>query len=147
MILPVHIAQRISEAIAKGSGGFAIDDEARGHGAIALMGTIGAIWMLRPDGSLWDADEDFGEPLTPLPDELRTIALVAGVERFPWLAELLPVRPQDATDCSACAGRGVIVPVNSMPGSSGVFCPKCQALGWQSPSNPALNPTGLRPAG
>lgn len=147
MILPAKIAQRIDEAIASGGRGFPIDAEARGHGAIALMGTIGSIWMLRSDGTLWDADAECGKPLTPLPDELRTTALVAGAERFPWLSEVLPTRPPDATDCAVCAGRGVIVPTNALPGSSGIFCPNCQALGWLSPSNPALDPTGLRPAG
>ena len=51
LILPPHIAQRIRDVIARG-GGVAIDEEARQHGAIALMGTIGSIWMLRPDGTL-----------------------------------------------------------------------------------------------
>ncbi|MCE9638423.1 MAG: hypothetical protein K8T90_22200 [Planctomycetes bacterium] len=143
MVLPAHIAQRVREAIAGGGVGFPIDDEARGHGAIALMGTIGAIWMLRPDGTFWDADADWGRPLTPLPDELRIIALVAGVRRFPWLAELLPMRPTDGTDCPVCAGIGVIVHAGSAPGSSGFFCPTCQALGWLSP----VNPTGLPPVG
>jgi hypothetical protein len=57
MLLPVHISERIREVLAQG-GGFPIDEEARGHGAIALMGTIGAIWMLRPDCTFWDADAD-----------------------------------------------------------------------------------------
>jgi len=146
MNVPIHISQRIREAIGK-SGGSAIDEEAHRHDAVALMGTIGSIWMLRADGTLWDADGDFGKPLGPLPEQLRTTALVAGAQRFPWLAELLPSRPADALDCSVCAGRGVIVPLNAMPGSLGIFCPNCEALGWVSPSNWALNPTGLGPAG
>jgi hypothetical protein len=132
MLLPAHISERIREVLAQG-GGFPIDEEARSHGAIALMGTIGAIWMLRPDGTFWDADADFGKPLTPLSLELETTAIVAGTERFPWLKELLPARPPDAADCSLCGGRGVLVPKNAPPGSSGAFCPKCQALGWLSP--------------
>jgi hypothetical protein len=145
MTLPPHISRQIREVIGR-KGGFPIDEEDRSHDAIALMGTIGSIWMLRADGTLWDADADFGKPLTPLPDELRTTAVVAGVERFPWLAELLPAKPPDAVDCAGCAGRGVVVPVNSLPGGSGFFCPTCQALGWLSPSNPALNATSIRPA-
>jgi hypothetical protein len=127
--LPQHIRERIREEIARG-GGLAIDEEARRHGAIALMGTIGAIWMLRPDGTLWDADSDSGKPLTRLPDGSWTLAVVWGAERFPWLAELLPPRPQDAVSCSDCAGRGRV-------GSTPVLCPTCEGLGW-SPSNRPL---------
>lgn len=56
LTLPPHIARRIRDVVA-GSGNFAIDEEARGHGAIALMGTIGTIWMLRPDGTLCPESE------------------------------------------------------------------------------------------
>jgi hypothetical protein len=133
MLLPGHISERIREVIVQG-GGFPIDEEACDHGAIALMGTIGTIWMLRPDGTFWEADEDFGKPLAPLPRELETTAIVAGTERFPWLKELLPARPPDAADCSFCEGRGQFVPTNALPGSKGIFCSKCQALGWLAPS-------------
>ena len=137
MELPAHIAERVREAIRRG-GGTPIDDEARGHGAIALMGTIGSVLMLRPDGTLWDADEDTGRPLTPLPEEWHTRAIVWGVRRFQWLAELLPARPTDALICTACRGTGSL-------GNSAVLCSQCDGLGW-TPSNPALNPTVLRPA-
>jgi hypothetical protein len=115
MALPAHIVTRIQQLIAEGKGR-GLEEEARRHGAIALMGTIGTIWMLRPDGSLWDTDADWGKPLTPLPEELRTTALVAGAERYPWLAELLPRRPVDARECMKCKGRGQIVPANAPPG-------------------------------
>jgi hypothetical protein len=128
LILPAHIAARVRDAIAAGGLGKYIDEEARGHDAIALMGTIGAIWMLRADGTLWNADADFGIPLTPLAEEFHTRAIVAGVERFPWLAELLPVRPSDAVDCASCEGRGHFVVQDSR-----VLCPHCEALGWRLP--------------
>jgi hypothetical protein len=128
--LPDHIARRIREVIAA-QGPYAIDDEARTHGAIALMGTIGAIWMLRPDGSLWDADADWGKPLTPLAEELHTMAIAAGVERHPWLAEILPERPAHAVECTAGQGTGRIVPPNALPSSGGFLCSACSALGWR----------------
>jgi hypothetical protein len=123
VILPDHISEKIREFVARG-GGSAIDDEARGHGAIALMGTIGSIWMLRPDGTFWDADADFGKPLTPLPDESHVMALVWGVERFPWLAEILPSRAPDAEPCNDCTGLGRL-------GNLPVLCPTCSGLGWR----------------
>jgi hypothetical protein len=128
MDLPTHISERIRDAIARGGGGKGIDEEARGHGAIALMGTLGSIFMLRPDGTFWDADADWGKPLAPLTEEWHIKALVWGVERFPWLAELLPPRPSDASSCPECGGSGHL-------GNSPVLCSRCEGLGW-TPSDP-----------
>jgi hypothetical protein len=134
--LPAHISERVRDAIARG-GGLGIDEEARGHGAIALMGTIGSIWMLRPDGTLWDADADFGKPLTPLPETARIKALVWGVERFPWLAELLPARPSDAASCSDCSGSGRL-------GNSSLLCQTCEGLGWTTSNSPSQDQPSLK---
>jgi len=122
MKLPAHISERIRDVIARG-GGKGIDEEARGHEAIALAGTIGSILMLRADGSLWDADADFGKPLTPLPEEWHIPALVWGAEKFPWLAELLPHRPLDALRCSECGGSGHLFNTPDL-------CSACRGLGW-----------------
>jgi len=134
VILPTHISERIRDVIARG-GGLGIDEEARGHGAIALMGTIGSIWMLRPDGTLWDADADFGKPLTPLPQESHVMALVWGVERFPWLSELLPPRPSGVVTCTDCQGSGRL---------GQVLCRRCRGLGW-APSNTPSQSDGASP--
>jgi hypothetical protein len=131
MELPVHIADRIRSLVATTSteGGH-VDNEAAGYGGIPLMGTIGAVWLIRPDGSLWEVDDDFGRPLHPLPAEFHVTAIVAGIERHKWLAELLPARPSNAIDCADCRGRGRIFAV---PESNGfVYCPACKALGWIS---------------
>ena len=133
MNLPDHIQRRIRDAIARG-GGSLIDEEARNHRAIALMGTVGAIWMLRADGTLWEADADFGMPLTPLPEARHVAALALGAKRFPWLAELLPPRPPGATDCATCGGRGVVFPSNIVPVHSDYPCPDCATLGWRGPA-------------
>src|SRR4051812_33696896 len=108
--LPNHIADRIRQIIDAGAGGTTIDDAARDYGAIALMGTIGSLWMMRPDGTLWDVDLDWDKPFAPLPDELHITALVAGAERFPWLKELVPERPATARDCPVCNGGGLLFP-------------------------------------
>jgi hypothetical protein len=123
------LAARIEEEIAK------LAPETLGHinyegalyRALPLMGTIGAVWLLRADGSLWTVDSDFGIAFQPLPDRFRTIALVAGTERYPWLVELLPQRPVDAVDCSDCKGAGRFGPV---------CCPSCDGLGWRLPKSP-----------
>jgi hypothetical protein len=130
--LPERIAAKIAETIANlpPQEPYHIDWEAREHGALALMGTIGSVWLLRPDGELFDVDSDFGKPLTPLPAHLHITAIAVGCERYPWLRELLPPRPADARDCPVCGGGGSIaVPGNPGPG---IICDSCRALGWIS---------------
>lgn len=101
-----------------------IDHEAASNGGIALFGTIGEVWLLRPDGSLWRVDSDYGLALEPLPVELTKVAIVAGMQRYPWLGELLPPRPPSAVVCPECGGLGKIGPENAY------FCRHCSALGW-----------------
>jgi hypothetical protein len=130
MKLPAHIAAKIAETIANlpQQPRYHPDWEAREYGAIALMGTIGSTWLLRPDGELFDVDSDFEKPLTPLAEEFHVTAIVAGCERYPWLRELLPRRPANALDCPRCGGGGVIKAAEDL--GSGVFCCVCDALGW-----------------
>ena len=123
LVLPAFVVSKIIRVLSgEGSLSFAIDDEARDHGAIALIGTIGCIWGLRPDGTLWQFDADSELPLSPLASELTFLALIAGSQRYAWLAPLIPARPDVAIDCQVCPG-----PRNStLP----VFCATCLGLGW-----------------
>ena len=131
MKLPPHLAERIEAEIAN------LTPESIGHinyeglryQGLPVMGTIGEVWLLRSDGSFWKVDSDFGLPLTPLPENLHTMAVVYGTERYPWLADLLPTRPAGATDCSHCHGRGRLGPAGE------VGCYACGALGWVAGGN------------
>jgi hypothetical protein len=136
VILPRHIVERIHATILelKPSSPFHVDGEAQRYGGIALMGTIGATWILRPDGTFLDVDSDSGKPAQPLDAAFHTTALVAGTERYQWLAELLPQRPFGARDCSCCLGRGRLYLTDQQASSEGVFCPECSALGWTASS-------------
>jgi hypothetical protein len=133
--LPIADRVRVSAEPANWAGAVNIDAEAARYGGIALMGTIGIIWLLRPDGSLWEVDDDSGRPLTPLAAEWHVMALVAGSRRFPWLAELLPPRPDCAPDCASCGGKGTRAGTN-------VFCADCEGLGWQRPAGYAAPESG-----
>ena len=129
--VPEHVAQRIRETIAEmGTVGGTIDNEAARHGAIALMGTIGATWILRPDGTLWNVDEDFDVPLTALPEEDHLRALFYGIDRFPWLSELRPLRPFSTLECPVCRGVGGFCPVDTLGSRFRSPCSSCDGLGW-----------------
>jgi hypothetical protein len=133
MVLPEHIAQRIREIVARTStSGGHIDNEAARYGGVAVMGTIGAVWLLRPDGTVWEVDDDFGRPLAPLPPEWHHAAIARGAERYPWLAALVSSRPAGAIACATCFGDGRLRTAAS-PDEGGVFCPQCYARGWRQP--------------
>jgi hypothetical protein len=132
MVLPEHIADRIRALVAgTPTEGGHVDSEAARYGGVALMGTIGATWLLRPDGTLWDVDDDWGKPIAPLAPEWHHAALVCGAARHPWLAELIPPRPPDALTCKLCSGRGTL----EVRGGSGFLCPECYVRGWHTTSD------------
>jgi hypothetical protein len=133
VVVPEHVAARIRSLVActPAEGGH-IDNEAARYGGVALMGTIGAVWLLRPDGTLWDVDDDFGRPIFPLSPEWHHAALACGAERHPWLAELVPRRPADVRSCATCSGRGRL-PAAGSSDPRGIFCPECHARGWHPP--------------
>ena len=123
MRLPSDISDRVSAWVAQTpKDGGHVDNEAARYGGVSLMGTIGAVWLLRPDASFWEVDDDSGRPLQPLPAQFHTMALVAGARRHAWLGALLPSRPGSAVDCSICRGQGMI--------ADAAYCSNCSALGW-----------------
>jgi len=124
--LPGHIKESIDHCVAGRYGlADALDEEVRSHRAIALMGTIGAIWGLRSDGTFWQFDTEFDGSIAPLPEEREILAIAYGAERHPWLKELLPVRPEESGPCPICHGeRKFQVSVGL------VMCPACRGLGW-----------------
>jgi hypothetical protein len=93
-------------------------------GGMRLFGTIGAEVFLRPDGTTVALIEGaVGEPdrWQGHTEADRISALVIALKRFPELGRLLPIRPESASDCPACAAAGRI---------HGVVCGACSGLGW-----------------
>ena len=129
--VPDHIAAKIRDTIVgKGVVGRHIDNEAARYGAIALMGTLGSTWILRPDGTFWDVDEELETTLTPLPEADHFNALFYGIDRFPWLSELRPQRSELAIDCSTCKGAAGFEPVGAIGAGFRSPCLQCNGLGW-----------------
>lgn len=128
MQLSDHIADEIRRAIARldRQGGLP-DSHGVTHGALPLLADLGGCWFIRPDGAFleirWDDNEDHPDVMRDTP----IAALVVGAERYPWLQELVPLRPLGAVDCDTCSGRGKI----TVKGVAGEFlCGKCSVLGW-----------------
>jgi hypothetical protein len=133
VVVPEEVAARIRSLVASTpTGGGHIDNEAARYGGVAVMGTIGAVWLLRPNGTLWEVDDDSGRPIFPLSPEWHHAALACGAERHPWLAELVPPRAADARSCAMCSGNGRL-PVVGCSDPRGIFCPECHARGWHPP--------------
>lgn len=129
MHLPREITEWISAAVEVLSPNRGLPDRVgREHSAIPLLADLGGAILLRADGVFLELEWDQETELQPreASEPASTVPLVAGTERYPWLAALLPVRPADARPCSACRGTGSI-PTN-ITGS--VFCGHCGALGW-----------------
>lgn len=125
MNLPESIRQEIEAVVSnKQKSDRIIDEEARGYGAIALMGTIGIIWALKPDGSLWRIFDE-NNVIEPLEEKNIKMAIAAGMWRFPWLKTLLPERTSDDIECLHCKGVGKIGSENSWS-----LCYTCEAKGF-----------------
>jgi hypothetical protein len=114
------------ERVANGEGGEAFAQTARKYSALPLAEGWFAWALLTAQGDVLEAGED-GEA-SPASEPLRTMFLVAGVERYPELAELLPVRSITSIDCARCDGTGRMT-----HGSGKVRCHECRSLGWIDP--------------
>ena len=130
MDLPSAISAQITAAVlALDPEGGLPDRVGRTHSAIPLLADLGGAVLLRADGTILELEWDQESELKPRErgEFANTVPLVAGVERYPWLAALLPRRPADAPACASCDGAGSISPSR---GSGRVFCGQCGALGW-----------------
>ena len=98
--------------------------------AVYLFGTIGAEAIMRSDGSvLIQVEAGANEPPPPwrvATEQERSASFVIAKKRIPELADLLPHRPLEATDCPYCKGSGYLI--------QQVVCGKCGGLGWNAPA-------------
>ena len=128
-----EISARIAAAVQQLGSETWPDQAGLEHGAIPLWADIGGAILLRPDGTVLELEWD--QPSERVPRELEapswSLALVAGAERYPWLADLLPQRPTDATSCPDCEGKGRRRYNEPQPGGL-IYCATCDGLGWRA---------------
>src|SRR5258706_15444888 len=125
MQIPTWLADFVATQIAAQSARDAsLRKLTREAGGMRLFGTIGAEVFLRPDGTTVSLIEgESSDDSTWSEDSLMDhyAALAIGKRHYPELAALLPVRPPQASDCTACVGTGSI---------RGIVCARCSGLGW-----------------
>ena len=123
--LPPEVAARIQRLVDGRESHF--NDVCLAHGGIMLFGTIGSLYMLKPDGTFWQA-EDETSPFSPLTSAHEISAIVlASRGPYPWLSVLIPPRPNSAIECTDCSGIGYWSP--------GWVCGPCRGLGWVAASS------------
>jgi hypothetical protein len=134
MKIPAHIADHVRQALID----LPLNSPARAHGGIPLFFTLGTMLILRADGVILDLWPEC-EPDWPEADgearvasaEQEWLGIVAASEKYPWLSELIPRRPPDATDCADCTGRGRVPTRDASGNLVTLFCGSCGAVGWR----------------
>jgi hypothetical protein len=97
--------------------------------ALCVGGGLGCGAYVSPAGDVFFETYELGDDSPPMLDRSRrgqVLALVLGAQNHPVLAELLPLRAEDARTCEMCGGEGYV------PGFLGVLCCTCSGLGWLS---------------
>jgi len=100
--------------------------------ALPVYADMGGTFFITPSLQILIMRHDEGAVSEECSPEWRLVALVAAVERYPELRQLLPTRPSGALDCSVCAGTGRLLSAR---------CGSCFGLGW-----PALHSDNRPPA-
>jgi hypothetical protein len=101
----------------------------RVSGALPVYSDMGGTLLLRPDGEILflDNESEDDEPQIETDFGWRTTAVVVGVEKYPELRPLLPIRPPGTEDCEACAGHGRVRVAET---DHRFLCGRCHGLGW-----------------
>ena len=128
MSLPAHVSALIERLIEEcvRNPVDAMRELARAHRALPVYADMDGSLFLKPNGEVWfqgsEGDKKSALRLEESP-HWCLVARLAAAERFPQLAELVPIRPAEAADCSDCEGRGRVL--NDL-----VRCGVCYGLGW-----------------
>ena len=122
--------------LAEGTTGGSFEETARKFNALPLYEGWDGWLLLTVEGDVLVESEG---RLSACTEPLRTFGVVMGVERYPELKPLLPIRPSASEDCPDCKGTGWF---HVQEQRTHMRCGKCRALGWvEMPSNNALERT------
>jgi hypothetical protein len=107
------------------------------HRALPVYSDINGSLLITPSLEIIALDND--GHLLPASEQWRLVALVSAAERYSDLQCLLPTRPEDASQCSVCEGRGWLLQPD-------MRCGECCGLGWQAPhTNNSLQDDAAKP--
>jgi hypothetical protein len=91
-------------------------------GALSVYADMSGALALTAEGEV--VHYDFENGSTSVPEQkMRIFARVRAAQRFHELRELAPRRPDSATSCPICSGRGEIP-------DYGMYCGHCSGTGW-----------------
>lgn len=127
MSLPAHVSAVIERLIEEclRSSADSVGKAVRAHRALPVYADMDGSLFLKPNGEVWCQHGESIDSALKLEESPHwcLVARLAAAERFPELAELVPIRPAGAMDCSDCEGRGRVL--NDL-----VRCGVCYGLGW-----------------
>ncbi len=95
--------------------------------ALPLLADLGGSILMNPDGDIFHLGWNDEGPAKPVNPENEITSIVAGVERYSWLSDVLPTRNEKNQDCTVCKGKGKLYPDKIRH----VFCGECKGLGWK----------------
>jgi hypothetical protein len=130
MLIQASIAAKIASEVTALGDQLLPDITGKRLHALPLYADLGGAVLLRADGQFLELQWDKPSEQDPIERDEPSwkVALVAGAERYPWLAELLPSRPDNAVNCEVCDGTGRFPHAGSSRGY--LFCGRCDGLGW-----------------
>jgi hypothetical protein len=103
--------------------------------ALHICGSIGFDCYISPDGDVFMETYELSNDEPPVVDRsqhAQIACLILGSEYIPALAQLLPVRPSNASTCETCEGVGWLH--RGALGPQGILCHDCSGLGWSGVS-------------
>ena len=104
--------------------------------AVMVDGSIGYGCYISPNGDVFMETYDIATDEPPTVDRSYAAQIrvfILGSRTLPELAELIPPRPSEADDCSACNGSGrTHLEFSRVFGNGwdGFLCEVCFGLGW-----------------
>jgi hypothetical protein len=114
------IKRRLDEYLSEPGAEFR--DVASHFSALPVYSDIGGTLFITPSQKILSMRVDETAVNEEQSPQWKLVALVAAAERFPELAQLLPVRSPETPPCTFCSGTGRL--------QRRLRCGECYGLGW-----------------